>query len=414
MDDLLTVCGELKPTFWEAAVSLGLFDDNREYQACLSSMLLSAEQLRNVLLIILIHCHPTQPMQLIHQFFDELTADFMGNTQQRLEHLLGTIESSIDCHVEELGLERVLLTESIVVSCKTEFLESFVSHSASQCDVSNLNQGQKAAYDAIISDVELSKGTIFTLMAPAGSGKTFMIGALLNTARLLGLRFVTCATSALAASLLGHSRTAHSLFKIPINMDENSICKPSSSYKNWLRSIHAFIWDEISMAHKWALNAVDRLLRDIHASDKIFGGVTMVFSGDMRQLLPIHRFATDPTAYSLLTCSWLSDASHLQLSENMRSASDAMWSDFVSRIGNGGDAIFPAANVCTSVEILISKVWPNGNFQVPGNRSILTLTRDDAKAINLKILELFPGVMDYALSRDVALVRYLCCLPFLK
>jgi len=404
--DLRTVCGELKPTFWAAAVSLGLFDDDREYRACLSSMLLSADQLRGVLLILLIHCHPKEPMNLIIEFFDELTADFLGSRDQLMRQLLQTIENCVDVQLEDLGLDRMQLGDSMAVSGtgKKEYLEAFVSNAASHCAVSTLNTGQRAAHDAIIGDVALKKGTTFTLMAAAGSGKTFLIGAILNTARQSGLRVVTCASSALAASLLGRSRTAHSVYKIPISIDEHSTCKASGAYKKWLCSIQMFIWDEISMAHKWALDSVDRLLRDLHCSDKVFGGVTMVLSGDMRQLLPVHRFAPDPAAFSLLTCSWFSNTTRLFLTQNMRSADDADWSDFVVRIGNGCHAVFPSACVCDSVDTLIAKVWPDSNFQLPGNRSILTLTREDARCINLRILDVFPGVMDYAISKDAALV----------
>ncbi len=409
-EDLRTVCNELKPTFWDAAVSLGLFEDDHEYHACLSTLLLCADQLRSVLLIILLHCHPKEPNALILKFFDELTEDFVGNDNHKMLQLLRTIESCVDVPLEELGLDWSLMTTTGAISGKTEYLESFVSNSGLHSDFLPLNPEQNIAHDIVISDTERGQGTTFTLMAPAGSGKTHLIVGILNTARRLGLRVVTCATSALAASLLGHSRTAHSLFKIPINLDEHSICKPSGSYKIWLRSIQMFIWDEVSMAHKWALDSVDRLLRDLHGSDKVFGGVTMVLSGDMRQLLPVHRFAPDPAAFSLLTCSWFPNISRLSLHQNMRSADDVEWSNFVSKVGDGGHATFPAACVCESVDALIAKVWPDSDFQLPGNRSILTLTREDARSINLRILDAFPGVVDYAISKDVALVSDCICL----
>jgi PIF1-like helicase/Helitron helicase-like domain at N-terminus len=403
-DDLRTVCHELKPTFWDAAVSLGLFDDDAEYRACLSSLLLSADQLRNVFRIILIHCHPKEPMVLINEFFQEMTSDFVGNDDQLMQQLLQSIENCVDVPLEELGLDRMLLTSLGSTRSKTEYLDTFVSNSGRHSDCFNLNPGQQLAHDNIITDAECAKGSTFTLMASAGTGKTYLISAILNTARQTGLRVVTCASSALAASLLGYSRTAHSLFKIPINIDEHSHCKPSANYKNWLRSIQLFIWDEISMAHKWALDSVDRLLRDLHNSDKVFGGVTMVLSGDMRQLLPVQRFAPDPAAFSLLTCSWFANTTNLFLNQNMRSADDVEWSEFVASIGNGCHAVFPAACVCESVDDLIAKVWPDGNFQVLGNRSILTLTREDARSMNLRILDAFPGEMDYAISKDAALV----------
>jgi hypothetical protein len=403
-DDIRTVCDEVKDTFWEAAVAAGLFEDDREYCACLSSLLLNAQQLRTILVIILIHCQPKDPMALIHKFFDELTADFFGNDELKMSKLLQSIGNTIDVDIVELGLDPVRGTSAIGNVANRQYLETFVSHPFSTVNTSAMNTGQELAHDIIIDDVQLRRGTIFTLMAPAGTGKTHLIGAILTTSQRLGLRVVTCASSALAASLLGYSRTAHALFKIPINLDENSTCKPNSTYKAWLRSISMFIWDEISMAHRWAIDAVDRLLRDIHEIDKPFGGVSVLLSGDLRQLLPIHRFAKDPASFCLLTCQWLNVSKALQLTVNMRSANDPVWSDFITSLGNGSDALFPAQCVCATVEDLIASVWPEGNFQVQDARSILTLTRDDAKIINTRILNCFPGLADYALSLDAAMV----------
>jgi len=204
----------------------------------------------------------------------------------------------------------------------------------------------------------------------------------------------------------------HTLFKIPIAIDEFAACKPSASYKSWLRSIHCFIWDEISMAHKWALDSVDRLLQDIHSNRAPFGGVTMVLSGDMQQLLPVHRFARDPAAYCIKACSWFSDRESMALGQNVRAADDPVWAAFVAGIGRGLPAVFPTQCMVADVDALLTAVWPGRNFRVSDVRSILTMTRDDAQNINKIILDQFPGVPDYALSLDAALVRAnLCVCP---
>ena len=41
------------------------------------------------------------------------------------------------------------------------------------------------------------------------------------------------------------------------------------------------------MAHKGGLEALNKSLKEIRRSDKLFGGVTMLLSGDMRQILPV-------------------------------------------------------------------------------------------------------------------------------
>ena len=39
--------------------------------------------------------------------------------------------------------------------------------------------------------------------------------------------------------------------------------------------------------HKGGLEALNKRLKEIRPSDKLFGGVTMLLSGDMRQILPV-------------------------------------------------------------------------------------------------------------------------------
>jgi hypothetical protein len=404
-DDIRTVCGEERATFWEAAVAAGLMDDDLEYHKCLRTNQLSPPSLRSVFLIIVTKCQPRDPMALLKAFFVELTVDFAGNNQQKLACLYQYIVDNVDSRLESLGLDAP--PDSVNVLGTTAFLESFVSNPPVSHVEAALNVEQQRVHDAVLQDIECAVGTIFVLTAPAGTGKTFVINQILASACHLSLRVVACASSGLAASLLGHARTAHALFKIPVHVDEMSFCRPSASYKSWLRTVDCFIWDEISMAHKWALDAVERMLRDIHGTDSPFGGKTVLFAGDMQQLLPVHRFAPDPAAYCFKTCAWFCTTVPLNLTVNVRAVADPVWSVFVAGVGKGLPALFPASCMVPDVEALIATIWPDGNFMVADQRSILTMTRDDAASINGRIMDKFPGLHDYALSLDAALVS--CC-----
>jgi hypothetical protein len=128
------------------------------------------------------------------------------------------------------------------------------------------------------------------------------------------------------------------------------------------------------------------LLRDIKDVDRPFGGCTVVFVGDMQQLLPIHRFAKDAAAYCFKMCDWFPLATSLQLTVNIR-VDDAIWADFVATIGSGSSACFPDDCICSTEDELLEAVWPNNDFSAIGLRSILTMTRGDAQRINNKILE---------------------------
>ena len=209
VSDIRTVNGEERSTFFEAAVAAGLYDDDAEYHKCLNSSILMPPAVRSLLLIILLHCQPRDPAALLHSFFEELTADWVGTHDQKEVQLLMFIANHVDVSLEELGLD-IPPGQSQQFGMNTIFLESFVSNPASSHVVANLNDEQQTVHDAIMLDmtrVAGTPGTVFTLMAAAGTGKTYLINAILATARLRGLRVVPCATSGLAASLLGHART---------------------------------------------------------------------------------------------------------------------------------------------------------------------------------------------------------------
>jgi hypothetical protein len=122
----------------------------------------------------------------------------------------------------------------------------------------------------------------------------------------------------------------------------------------------------------------------------------------MFPLTSICRFAKDPAAYCFKMCDWYPRSQQLQLSQNMR-VQDANWAEFVSLIGSGSSVTFPDHCICASEDDLINAVCPNADFQAPGLRSILVMTREDCRRINAKIMDSFVGLPDVSLSLDSAL-----------
>lgn len=81
----------------------------------------------------------------------------------------------------------------------------------------------------------------------------------------------------------------HSLFKLPVPVLDNSTCnvKPNSSHAEFLRQQHIFVFDEASMIPKHAIEAIDRMLRDISNSNLPFAGKVILLGRDFRQTLPV-------------------------------------------------------------------------------------------------------------------------------
>ena len=96
--------------------------------------------------------------------------------------------------------------------------------------------------------------------APGGYGKTFLVEALLSTVRGMGKIALAVASSGIAADLLEGRRTTHSHFKIPIPVNESSVCNISLQYNDakLLQEKCLIIWEEVMRAHVYQVDCVDR------------------------------------------------------------------------------------------------------------------------------------------------------------
>ncbi len=76
---------------------------------------------------------------------------------------------------------------------------------------------------------------------------------------------LTVASSGIAFLLFLGGRTAHSRFKISIDLHDESICNITQQMKvaELVRKVDLIIWDEVPMMHRRAFDAVDRTLRDL-------------------------------------------------------------------------------------------------------------------------------------------------------
>ena len=81
---------------------------------------------------------------------------------------------------------------------------------------------------------------------------------------------IAVASSGIAATLLDGGHTAHSVFKIPIQIFNDSVCNISvnSDLALMIQKAEIIIWDEAVMTHKHVYMAVDRTLRDIMSQKK--------------------------------------------------------------------------------------------------------------------------------------------------
>ena len=135
------------------------------------------------------------------------------------------------------------------------------------------------------------------------------------------------ASSGIAATFLTGGRIAHSVFKLPLNLDvtgpaDAPVCRvtKNSGTEKLLQACRLIVCGECIMSHKNVFEAVDKTLRDIRNSTSVVGGVMFVMGGGFRQALPIIRRGTRADQVrSCVKSSYLWDhVKTLSLSTNMR------------------------------------------------------------------------------------------------
>lgn len=168
----------------------------------------------------------------------------------------------------------------------TATLDTFVSEMAPR-----LLPEQRHVYNFILQRVNTGNGGLFFVDAPGGTGKTFVLNLLLARLRKDRNIALAVASSGIAATLLTGGRTAHSTFKLPLNLanEETPTCNISKTSNRGalLQQCKLIVWDEYTMSHKRAIEALNRSLQDIRGNQALMGGVVVLLAGDFRQTLPV-------------------------------------------------------------------------------------------------------------------------------
>ncbi|KAJ1686117.1 hypothetical protein LUZ63_017507 [Rhynchospora breviuscula] len=285
-------------------------------------------------------------------------------------------------------------------------------------------------------------GHFFFVNGHGGTGKTFLWQSIIASVRSQGKIVLPVASSGLAALLLEGGTTAHSRFKIPVDVADMKTCdiKQGTHLAELIQHTSLIIWDEAPMNHKSCFEALDITLRDImglisnERKHKIFGGITVVLGGDFRQTLPIIAGGSRyDSVSSCITNSYLwSHCRMFELKINMRLLHAHMNSEereeaeqfasWLLAVGNGtvkgkkiygsseadwikmpSEILLPVtAEPCTSI---ISATYTDiksnyQNIQYLHDRAIVTPTNQDADTINSIITDMIPGKPFVYLSSD--------------
>ena len=429
------------PTFREACLARGLLEDDGEWRHCLleASYMQTGERLRDLFTTLLLFCGPTKPKQLWNEFRGHICDDLgywlrcSGRQDPQEDELfdygLWLIEwilmktqkkqlkdfpdMPLPEHNWEGVAENSLIGEQLNYNRDREW-------NLAQERLAQLNPEQLNAYEKFISSVETQAGQTFFLNGPGGTGKTFIYNTICNTVHSHGWIVLCVAFSGIASLLLCGGRTAHSMFKIPLSLDSNSTCPicKEGRLAALIRNTRLIIWDEITMQHRYAAEAVDRTCQDIlDAQDRPFGGITVVFSGDFQQILLVvpHGSREDVVSATLLRSDLWRNVEVLKLIRNIRVANtpDAQtFSSWLLKIGHGCGLTddrtveLPHKMIISDTSTFIDKVYPGIQSSPPPppdyflNHMILFPRNDDVADLNTQILNMMPGEGESLLSVD--------------
>jgi len=162
-------------------------------------------------------------------------------------------------------------------------------HERVEDDVKKFNAEQKAVFTAVMASMDGRQSKSFFLQSVGGGGKTFVCNTVAAAVRSKGMVALCVASSGIAALLLDGGQTSHSRFRIPIPVLDNSVCtiKKNTHLHEVLKATGIIIWDEVPMQHRHCIEALERTLRDVMGNTAQFGGITLLFGGDFRQILPV-------------------------------------------------------------------------------------------------------------------------------
>uniref|UniRef100_A0A0L8HZL3 ATP-dependent DNA helicase n=1 Tax=Octopus bimaculoides TaxID=37653 RepID=A0A0L8HZL3_OCTBM len=228
---------------------------------------------------------------------------------------------------------------------------------------------QRLAYETVVSAVEKQVGGIFFLDAPGGTGKSFVTRLILTKIRREKQIALAVASSGIAATLLPGGRTAHSAFKLPLDLVRAEVptCNISknSEEAEVLRQCRLIVWDECTMAKRGALEALDLSQKDIRDSTA---------SIDFRQTLPVIPKGTraDEVRACLKSSTLWPQVKMLSLSTNMHvhllgDSTSAAFAEDILALGEGkvpkndkgNIAISELCNTVDSPSDLLETVFPN-------------------------------------------------------
>lgn len=245
------------------------------------------------------------------------------------------------------------------------------------------------------------------LTGKAGTGKTTLLREIIRTTHK---NVVVVAPTGIAALNAG-GVTIHSMFQLPFAgfIPDNSApqfsdfvkfetkqtlarhFKMSGVKKSVIRNMELLVIDEVSMLRADVLDAIDFMMQSVRKKKSAFGGVQVLFIGDLMQLPPVIRDEEWKILRQYYSGKFffhshviqLNPPLYIELSKIYRQTDDV----FISVLNHLRN------NQISQEDLKTLNQYVKPNFDLKENKGYITLTTHNAKAdsINAKALEELKG-----------------------
>lgn len=235
------------------------------------------------------------------------------------------------------------------------------------------------------------------LTGKAGTGKTTLLKEIIATTHK---NTVVVAPTGIAALNAG-GVTIHSLFQLPFGgfIPDNSVgqftpstklesratlqrhFKMSAIKRTVIRNMELLIIDEVSMLRADLLDAVDFMLQSVRKTKNPFGGVQVLFIGDLLQLPPIVREDEWQILKKYYKGKFFFNSKaveqnpplYIELSKIFRQT-DAQFIELLNNLRN---------NTITKQDLEVLNKYVQPQFDTKNNKGYITLTTHNTKADNI-------------------------------
>ncbi|GJV59841.1 DNA helicase [Tanacetum coccineum] len=275
-----------------------------------------------------------------------------------------------------------------------------------------LNVDQKAIYDLIMNADENSRQELIFVYGHGGTGKTFLWKTIISSLRSQGKIVLAVASSGIASLLLPSGRTAHSRFKLPLELTEESLCRITKNTQlgKLLADNDLIIWDEASMNDRRCFEALDRSLRDIvNKPFSLFGGKSVLLGGDFRQTIPVKKGASKMEIIASCISEYALWPSFkvFTLKQNMRLARPDTTLEECSLGNSFAFWLLDIGDKKIGLSKLINFIYDQSTLHTPSamtlqQKAIACPKNETADIINSKVLDMVPGKSTSYMSQDEA------------